>query len=322
MHLPQPTLHSRSGRSLHCLTIAAALLLASVMPKNAGADARQLACSPSTLHFGQVDTGQTETLLVTLTNSGESSVTISSMSVSNSSFAASSLGLPLTLMAGQSVDLNVSFAPAAAGWNSGTVKFSSDGANPTLDLSVVGTGVSSEALTASPSTLSFGSVAMGSTLTLPVVLTNARTRKVTLSSFQTTVSEFSTSGATFPLTLSPGQSVTLNVTFTPQSQGEVGGSLFVYGPGLSIPLTGTGTAMQYSVSLGWNASDDVEGYNIYRSTSASGSYSKINSTLNASTAYTDGTVLASQTYYYEVTSVNFSGQESARSTPAVEAVVP
>ena len=64
------------------------------------------------------------------------------------------------------------------------------------------------------------------------------------------------------------------------------------------------------------------GYNVYRSTSAGGAYTKINSTLEANTAYTDSTVAVGQTYFYEATSVNSGGQESSRSTPPVEAAVP
>ena len=425
MRLPQSIIHSLSVHTVHFLTISAALLLVGLAPTRAGATGSQLNCLPSSLRFGVLDVGQTESLLVTVTNSGQTSVTLSGIAVSNSEFTTSSLSLPLTLLAGQSVDLSVSFTPTATGWTGGTIKFSSNASNPSLVLQVAGTGVSSESVTASPSALSFGSVATGSRSSLPVVIANARSWNVTISTIQATGSEFSVSGATFPLTLSAGQSVALNVTFAPQTAGETGGSLFVYGPGLSIPLTGTGitagqliiapaplnfgnvtigttatelismsatgasvtvysatsgnsqfaldgasfpftiaagqslafdvafapqtagletgslafasnasnpltvepltgtgTAVSYTVNLSWNSSQNVEGYNVYRSTSANGTYSKINSTLDANTAYTDSTVVSGQTYYYEATAVNASGQESARSTPPVQAVIP
>jgi fibronectin type 3 domain-containing protein len=44
--------------------------------------------------------------------------------------------------------------------------------------------------------------------------------------------------------------------------------------------------------------------------------------VNPNTAYTDSTVVSGQTYYYAATSVNSSGQESALSTPPVEAAIP
>jgi hypothetical protein len=424
MRLPQSSLRSFSVRTVHFLTIGIAIALLGMFPVSAVASP-QLACTPSGLHFGNIVVGQTESLLVTVTNSGQTSVTISAVTVSNSEFVVSSFSLPLVLPAGQSSELNVSFTPAGKGWASGTVKFSSNASNASLVLDVSGDGVSSEALTATPSTVSFGQVPAGASSTMSVVLTNDRTWKVTLSAVTTTGSGFSISGATFPVTLNAGQSVTLKVTFAPQYAGLEGGSLFISGPAQAIPLTGTGTSpgqlsiapaplnfgnvpdgttqtmpitlsasgasvtvnsasssssqfvldgayfpltvaagqsvtfnvafspasggtvsgslsfasnasnsqaveslsgtgtvTPHSVNLFWNSSSDAVGYNVYRSTALSGTYSKINSTLEANTAYTDSTVAAGQTYYYAATSVSSSGQESARSTPVVQAVVP
>jgi fibronectin type 3 domain-containing protein len=66
----------------------------------------------------------------------------------------------------------------------------------------------------------------------------------------------------------------------------------------------------------------VAGYNVYRSTSANGTYAKINSTLDLNTTYTDGTVASGATYFYEATALNSSGHESVPSTPPVVATIP
>lgn len=424
MRLPQSILRPLSVHNVHLLSIGIVTAVLAMFPVNAVASP-QLASAPSGLKFGDVLVGQTETQLATVTNGGQTTVTISAVTVSGSEFTVSSVSLPLVLSPGQSFDLNVSFTPTAQGWTGSTIKFTSNASNATLDLGLAGTGVSSESLTATPSSVSFGNVAIGSTSTIPVVLTNDRTWKVTIPSVTTTGGGFSMSGATFPLTLNSGQSVTLNVTFAPQSAGADGGSLFISGPSLSIPLNGTGTAAGqltvapaplnfgnvpekttetmpitvsasgasvtvssasssssqyvlegasfpvtiaagkslsfnvaftpqnsgtisgsltfgsnasdsqeveslsgvgtvtvYSVNLFWNSSSDATGYNVYRSTAANGTYSKINPILNPNTAYTDSTVVSGSTYYYEATSVNASGQESSRSTPAVLAAVP
>jgi hypothetical protein len=251
-------------------------------------------------------------------------VTVSGFAISNSAFTPSTLSLPLVLASGQSFDLSVSFTPTAMGWTGGKLAFSSNAINPTFVLGVEGTGVSSESLSASPSIVSFGQVAMGTSSTIPVVLSNARSQKTTLSTFQAMGNGFSISGPALPLTLGAGQSVTVNVTFAPPAAATQGGNLFVSGPGLVIPLTGTGTSPQpqYSVNLFWNSSSGVEGYNVYRSTAANGTYSKINSTLDSGTGYSDGTVVSGQTYYYAATSVTSSGQESSRSTPPVQVAIP
>ncbi len=432
MRLPQSIRRSFSVFFQHfpsnypiIFAIVGAILLFALGSPHAFATA-QLTRSPSILRFGNVDVGQTESLMVTLTNSGLTSVTLSGVTVSNSTFATPNLILPLVLPAGQSVDVSISFTPATTGWTPGMIEFSSNASNPTLNLQVGGTGVASEAVTASPSSLSFGQVTVGGSASLPLVLTNARTWAVTISAMQITGSTFSVSGATFPLTLSAGQSAGLTVTYAPTFAGLTGGSVLLVGPGLCVPFTGTGTtsgvgqlsltpatltygnvsvgttetlpvtvsaagasvtvssvtssssqfvlsgiqlpytipsgksmsfnvaftpqssgsesgtlsfsstasnqpiesmsgvgtATNYSVNLMWNASSDVAGYNVYRSTSSNGSYSKINSTLDANTAYTDAAVVAGNTYYYAATSVNSGGQESSLSTPAVQAVVP
>ncbi len=213
-----------------------------MVPALAAAATSQLASTPASLRFGGIVVGQTETLLVTVTNNGQTSATISGITVGNSEFTTSSLSLPLVLPAGQSVDLSVSFTPTAKGWTGSTIKFSSNASNPTLTLEVGGTGLSKELVTASPTIVSFGQVAIGTDSTVPIVFTNACSYKVTLSAVQTTGVGFSMSGPEFPLTLGAGQSVTLNVAFAPQSAGTNGGSLFVSGPQLAIPLTGTGIA--------------------------------------------------------------------------------
>jgi Abnormal spindle-like microcephaly-assoc'd, ASPM-SPD-2-Hydin/Glycosyl hydrolase catalytic core len=242
MQLPQSIIQSLFVRTVHFMTIGMAILLLGMVPVGASAATSQLAYTPTNLRFGAVVVGQTETLLATLTNNGQSSVTVSGIAVGKSEFTTSNVSLPLVLLAGQSVDLSVSFTPTAMGWTGGTIKFSSNASNAALRLNVAGTGVSSQPVTASPSTVSFGQVAIGTISTVPVVLTNARSWKVALSSLQTTGGAFSMSGPSFPLTLGAGQSVAVNVAFSPQSAGTTGGELFVSGPRLAIPLTGTGTA--------------------------------------------------------------------------------
>src|SRR5208283_3469620 len=242
MRLPQSIIQYFSVRTIHFLTIGMAILLLGIVPVDAAAATPQLACTPASLQFGDIVVGQTETLQVPVTNNGKTSATISAISVSNAEFAMSSLSLPMVLLAGQSANVSVSFTPTSMGWTKGSIKFFSNASNPTLQLEVAGTGVSSEAVTASPTIASFGPVALGSSSTVPVVLTNARNWKITLSALHITGAGFSISGPTFPLTLGARQSITLNVAFAPQSAGTTGGSLFASGAGLTIPLTGTGTA--------------------------------------------------------------------------------
>ena len=175
-----------------------------------------------------------------MTNNGTTSVSVAAITSSNPAFTAAPLNLPMALAVGQSLDVTVSFTPTANGWTRGQSNLLLS-SNATLMLNVDGGGEKTEALTISPSFVSFGQVAVGSSSSVPVVITNSRSRNVTITRSQIMGSEFSMSGAQFPLTLGVGQSVTLKMTFSPQSAGETGGSLALLGPWMAIPLTGTGT---------------------------------------------------------------------------------
>lgn len=61
---------------------------------------------------------------------------------------------------------------------------------------------------------------------------------------------------------------------------------------------------------------DLAGFNIYRSLSEKGEPEKINSELVSGSAYLDTGLTNGQTYYYTVTAVDFSGNESVRSPMA------
>ena len=155
---------------------------------------------------------------------------------------------------------------------------------------------------------------------------SAANASVTVSSDASNSSQFALTGASLPLTIPAGQSISFNVAFTPTVSGTVSGSLSFSSNASNSQtvesLTGTGTSKAYSVSLYWNASSGVAGYNVYRSTSSSGTYGKINSAPDPSTGYTDNSVNSGATYYYEATAVNSAGQESAPSTPPVVASIP
>jgi fibronectin type 3 domain-containing protein len=66
------------------------------------------------------------------------------------------------------------------------------------------------------------------------------------------------------------------------------------------------------VSLSWTASvsPGITGYNVYQGTVSGGPYAKLTSAPIPASQYTDTTVQSGNTYFYVVTSVNSSGEES------------
>jgi len=213
MRLPQSILRSFFVRTIHFLSIARVLLLLGMVPVSTSAANAQLVFTPTDLRFGSVLVGQTETLAAAVSNTGQASVTITAVAVSNAEFTTSGLTLPLALAAGQSVEFSVGFTPTSTKYAGGTVKLISNARNATLQ--VAGSGENGEVVTANPASVSFGQVTIGSTSTVSVVVSNAASHKVMLSSLQSTGAGFSVSGPTFPLTLNAGQSITLMAAFAP-----------------------------------------------------------------------------------------------------------
>ena len=219
-------------------------LISATALSGTGTSPGQLAANPTSLNFGNIQVGNSQTLPATLTNSGGSVLTISQATLSGANFIVSGLSLPLTLGAGQAAAFSVTFAPQSAGVLSGNVAFSSDGSNPTLNFPLSGTGVPQGTLTTNPTSLSFGNVQVGNSSALSETLTNTGGSSLTISAANASGAGFSISGLTLPLTLTAGQSTSFSVLFTPAASGTVSGSVSITSngsnPNLSIPLTGTG----------------------------------------------------------------------------------
>lgn len=92
-----------------------------------------------------------------------------------------------------------------------------------------------------------------------------------------------------------------------------------YGEPIPSPTNTKAVASSYnSVKLSWTAASGVSGYEIYRSTSSNGTFSKIGST--TSTSYTHSPLNTGTTYYYKVRSYK-TGTKTTYSnfTPVVSA---
>jgi hypothetical protein len=78
------------------------------------------------------------------------------------------------------------------------------------------------------------------------------------------------------------------------------------------------TAGDATVSLDWNdnGEGDLDGYNVYRSTTSGSGYSQLNGSLVGSSDYIDNSVSNGTTYYYVVTAVDTSTNESGYSSEA------
>ncbi|MGD0401718.1 MAG: choice-of-anchor D domain-containing protein [Candidatus Acidiferrales bacterium] len=106
-----------------------------------------LAFSAPSLSFGSVNVGSDTDLSSSLTNTGNSSVTISAVNATGAVFTVSGVSAGETLAPGQSVPVTVQFAPTAAGAVSGSVTLLSNATNSAA-MSLSGTGAQQSTHTA------------------------------------------------------------------------------------------------------------------------------------------------------------------------------
>jgi hypothetical protein len=155
-------------------------------------------------------------------------------------------------------------------------------------------------------------------VTQDLVLTSSGNQPVSVTSAIVAGTGFTEPGATFPLTLNPGQTATLHVQFDPKTLGAATGKLAINSNSVvstAAAIGLSGTAVAYEVQLNWSApsSDAVTGYKVYRSTGGTSNYQLLSSSVVSDTMYTDTSVQSGDAYDYVVESVDASGKQSGPS---------
>jgi len=314
------------------ITVSGSSTALDIALSGTGVTPATLSATTPSLTFSNVQVGQSQSQTGTVKNTGGMSATISQATAAGTGFSISGITTPLTLAAGQSASFTVTFAPKSTTSSSGSVVIDSNASNPALSVALSGTAVAQSQGTLTASSVSAGSVIVGTSGTQTGTL-SASGASVSVSSVSlggTNPSEFSISGLSFPVTVTTTQPVTFTVTFKPGATGAASASASFVSSASNTPttatLTGTGTPPPvHSVTLSWTASttSGVDSYNVYRTVYANkscGSFSNIASTASSVTEYTDNSVTDGTTYCYTTTSVDSNG-ESAYSN-IVQAVIP
>ncbi|MGZ3630495.1 MAG: choice-of-anchor D domain-containing protein [Ktedonobacteraceae bacterium] len=214
--------------------------------------------SPTSLSFGNHQVNTTSSAhTVTLTNSGNATLTIHSIGLSgpnsgdfhqhNTCPSGSS-----TLAVGASCFINVTFTPKAEGNLSASLAITDNasGSPHSVALSGSGTTASAPVVSLSPTSLSFGNHQINTTSSArTVTLTNSGNVALTIHS----IGLSGPNGSDFheqntcpsgSSTLAAGASCTINVTFTPTAEGNFSASLAITdnasGSPQSVILSGTG----------------------------------------------------------------------------------
>ena len=282
-----------------------------------------LGVSAASLSFGSVTVNTATTKTLTLSSTGTSAVTVNSAAITGAGFTIVGVTLPTTLNPGQTLTLQVQFKPTATGAVAGQFTISSNSSSGvTSVMSLSGTGTAANPIVSmSATSLNFGSIAVNTTTTKTLILSSTGPTPVTVNSAAITGAGFIVVGGSFPVTLNPAQTLTLQLQFKPTTAGAATGQITISsnsssGSSSVVTLSGTGTAVPHEVDLSWSApsssTDPVVGYNIYRAL-GSGSFQLMNTSRDTQTTYVDNTVISGSAYNYMVKSVDSSGVESVPS---------
>jgi len=103
-----------------------------------------LGISPTSLTFGSVTTGTSSTpQTITITDSGNSNVTISQITLSGAGYTITGGSTPVTLTPTQNLILSVGFSPTVAGSANGSISIASNATGSPAAIALSGTGVAS-----------------------------------------------------------------------------------------------------------------------------------------------------------------------------------
>ena len=174
-----------------------------------GTSMNSITADTSTLQFGNVPSGTSKDLTLTIHNGSAFPLIESVLPVNNPLFTVIGPSAPCALAAGADQKLTLRFSPNAAGAQTGTLTV----AGLIVALSGAGVGVSGgPVLNASPASLDFGAVPTGQTKDLSVTVSNSGSTSVTLTATNA-ASPFTVQPAAFQI--GPGAQQAVDVRFSP-----------------------------------------------------------------------------------------------------------
>jgi hypothetical protein len=197
---------------------------------------------------------------VTLTNTGNSPVTITGASSSSAAFVVgnSCPVSPATLPPGPSGNtctLTVTFTPTAAGAAAGTLTITDSASATALTVTLAGTGLTdTKTVDVTPAEIAFTPQVVGTSsgFTQNVVLSNQGNTNISVTSVTVTTT-YSLSNGCNGVVLTPTSTCTIGIGFTPTAAKVIAGALTIVTTGTpatkTVGLTGTGIAAASEISL-------------------------------------------------------------------------
>ena len=205
---------------------------------------------PGPIALPNTNVGSTSSVVVRVTNSGNGTATIGSISTAAPFQVTGGPVLPKTLNASDSFTFTLTFAPTQPGAQTGQLLVGTDlfnltgtGLGSDLQFSYVVAGSTLTIGTNGVAAVVFSPVQVTQTASIPFTVTNTGTLPAVVSNIaiQGANSPYSVSGLpSLPKTVAPGASFSFMVSFSPTTVGVVGDTLLINTT--AIPLSGKGTA--------------------------------------------------------------------------------
>lgn len=207
--------------------------------------------SSNNIDFGNVRVGQSADRPLRITNNGTASYQITNITIDNALFSiVSPPTFPLTLNAGQFLDLTLRFTPTQSGGfgSQMSVQTNIQGLGQTIQLSANGTA---PLLSVSTTSLDYGAVTVGTNSNQNINLSNTGNETLTVNSLSVPGSSgFSVVGATLPINISAGASQTITVRFSPTDITSYSSALSIQSNGgtQTVSLAGQGAGGKITLS--------------------------------------------------------------------------
>lgn len=208
-----------------------------------------LCTAPAVLDFGSQPSGSSSQKTFQIGNSGNAPVTVASVSAAPGAYQTSGCGAGTTIGQGGNCTMQVTFAPAAAGDQSGYVTIETGEATPyRIKLVGASTGSPQAALSSNPASVDFGQIPIQTPAgSRRITLRNRGASSLTLSTLQLQggqANEFDRSGQCNPgVVIEPDGTCYADIGFLPAAIGKRSTQFVVTttgGGSISIPLSGKG----------------------------------------------------------------------------------
>ncbi|MCB0266773.1 MAG: choice-of-anchor D domain-containing protein, partial [Calditrichaeota bacterium] len=209
-----------------------------------------IAVSPTAIDFGQITLGANAATTVTIHNNGSADLNVSAISDPGGAFAITNLPTLTTLISpGNTATFDVTFSPAEIGATAASVNISSnDPDSPIVEIQLTGEGVAAPIpdIAVSPLAIDFGQITLGANAATTVTIHNNGSADLTVSAISDPGGAFAlTNLPTLTAIISPGNTATFDVTFSPSAIGATAASVNISSndpdsPIIEIQLTGEG----------------------------------------------------------------------------------